>query len=467
MKRALLTVVVITCAVALSAQSVPNPIVTGPIPVTVAAGDASHDYPFFATNVDLAGRGYVEQEFFFEGTANTYNINPAVSKLETAVITGSGYPYRTRMIIRRPFSAEEFNGTVIMEWQNNAAGYDLDALWADSHEHFMRRGYAWIGVSVQSVGVMGATFGLRAWSPTRYATLNVANDGLSWDIFSQAAQAVRNPVGLDPMGGLPVQRIFAAGLSMGANRVLAYHNSIHPLTEIFDGYLLVNLGALVRTDLDVKVFKLLAETDVAGNANAKSQAWMRQPNSDHFRRWEVAGAAHLDFHLAQEFAPLQARDGLPVISAAGCEQPAFSRIPFYFVINAAYDQMVNWVKHDVQPPIAPDIQVQTLGEQVSVLARDTFGNALGGIRLPQHAVPSATNTGLNFPDTPPTNFCRTFGSYVPFDATTLDSFYPDHQSYLALVITATHQGQQGGFIVGADAAATIREAAQSDVGRGQ
>lgn len=462
MKHALaIAGIVIAWVAVLGAQLVPNPIVTGPISASVAPGDPSHDYPFFSTTVDLASRGYVEEEFFFAGTANTYNINLLIPKLDTALVTGGPYPYCTRMIVRRPLGAEDFNGTVIMEWQNNAAGYDLDALWADSNEHFIRRGYAWIGVSVQSAGVTG----LRAWSPKRYATLNVANDGLSWDIFSQAAQSVRNPVGIDPMGGLRVQRVLAVGLSMGANRVLMYHNSIHPLAGVLDGYLLVSLGALLRTDLDVKVFKVLTETDVAGNANAKSQAWMRQPNSDHFRRWEVAGAAHLDFHLAQEFAPLQARDGLPVISAAGCERPAFSRIPFYFVINAAYDQMVNWVKHNAEPPVGPDLQVLTLGEQVSVLARDSFDNALGGIRLAQHAVPTATNTGLNFPDTPPTNFCRTFGSYAPFDTATLDTLYADHQTYLALVIAATHESQSQGFIVGADAAATIRDAARSDIGR--
>ncbi len=465
MKRErLIAALVLTCAATLGAQSVPNPSVSGPIPATVAPGSPSHDYPFFSTAVDLATRGYIEEEFFFAGTANTYNINLLMPKLETAVVTGSSFPYCTRMIVRRPVAAEDFNGTVIMEWQNNAAGYDLDAFWAYSREHFMRRGYAWVGVSVQSAGVIGP-LGMKNWSSVRYGALNVGNDGLSWDIFSQAAQAVRNPVGIDPMGGLPVQRVFAAGLSMAANRLLMYHNSIHPLANVFDAYLLVGGGALLRTDLDVKAFKLLSETDVAGNANAKSQAWMRQPASDHFRRWEVAGTAHLDYQLTQYFAPLQARDGLPVVSAAGCEWPAFSRIPYNFVINAAYEHLVHWVKHNSEPPIGPDLEIATLGPQISVLARDGFGNALGGIRLPQHVVPTAVNTGLNFPDAPPTNFCRTFGSYVPFDRSTLDALYPNHETYVALVIAAAHAGQRNGFIVGPDAAATIRNAARSEIGR--
>ena len=53
--------------------------------------------------------------------------------------------------MRRPVDATDFNGTVLMEWQNVTAGYDLDALWNPLHT--TRAGYAWIGVSAQRVGV--------------------------------------------------------------------------------------------------------------------------------------------------------------------------------------------------------------------------------------------------------------------------------------------------------------------------
>jgi hypothetical protein len=441
-------------------------LMTGPIPATVVPGDPSHNYPFFSTNVDLASRGYVEEEFFFEGTADTYNVNPGVPKLDTAMITSSGNPYRTRMMVRRPLSAEDFNGTVLMEWQNVTAGYELDALWIASHDHLIRRGYAWIGVSAQRIGIHAPVTGLKAWSPTRYGTLNVASDALSWDIFSQAAQAVRHPQGVDPMDGLNVKFIFAVGWSQSAVRLASYHNSIHPLARAFDAFGMIGVDGQVllplRTDLDVNVFKVQPETNVAGNAIAKSQALLRplEPNTDHFRRWEVAGAAQLGYHEVQEAAPLQARD-LPPSPPATCDLPPLSRIPWHFVVNASYDHMVKWVKHNVEPPIGPDIEVASFG-QISVLVRDTFGNALGGIRLSQHAVPTATNTGLN---TPSATFCRYMGSYVPFDQATLDALYPDHQAYLEPVIATTQENKKLGFIVGPDAAATIRDAAQSEIGR--
>src|SRR5262245_29430970 len=56
--------------------AVPNPTVTGPIPVKAPPGDPSHDYPQFATQVDIASQGYVEEEYFFEGTATRYSTPP-------------------------------------------------------------------------------------------------------------------------------------------------------------------------------------------------------------------------------------------------------------------------------------------------------------------------------------------------------------------------------------------------------
>ena len=128
------------------------------------------------------------------------------------------------------------------------------------------------------------------------------------------------------------------------------------------------------------------------------------------------------------------------------------------MFNAATEQLVRWVKDNIQPPSAPEIV--TLGPSV-VIARDSFGNALGGIRLSQHAVPTATNTGVNSGP----GFCSTFGSYQPFDAATLAELYPNHGTYVSQVTHATHDNLKNGFIVLEDATATVQEAAQSDIGK--
>ena len=447
--------------------AVPSPVVTGPIRATAPPGAPTHGYPFFCTTVDLASHGYVEEEFFFGGTANPYIMPAQDDVTASATPAGSRLPYLTRMVVRRPASAEHFKGIVLMEWLNVTAGYDLDALWVASHEHMVRRGYAWIGVSAQRVGIHQAVTGLKAWSPTRYGALDVTNggaitdDALCYDVYSQAARAVRSPTGVDPMGRLVVQRVLAIGVSQSAARLVRYHNHVHPLARVFDGFVVLAGGRMLRTDLNVKVLKILSETDVAGTPGAQTQVAFRQADSDHYRRWEVAGSAHLDFHATQQLQPLRARDlGLP--PPVACTRPSSSRIPWHYVGNAALDAMVAWVRDGTKPAAGHDIQAAWVSpEPTAVIGRDGFGNALGGIRLSQHEVPTALNSGVNSGP----GYCSFYGTYQPFDDATLAALYGSHDAYVGRVKQVTSRNLAARFIVREDAEATIREAAQSSVGK--
>ena len=94
-----------------------------------------------------------------------------------------------------------------------------------------------------------------------------------------------------------------------------------------------------------------------------------------------------------------------------------------------------------------------------VIARDSLGNALGGIRLSQQAVLTATNTGVNSGPA----LCRLLGMFQPFDNATLQGLFPDHKTYVVQVIQATVDNLKAGFIVPEDAVAAISEAAQSAI----
>jgi hypothetical protein len=230
------------------------PTVSGPI-AAKPAGDPNRDYPFYAAVVDLGARGYVEEEFFIEGTANRYT-TPAQ---ETGAVADSGHPYRTRVVVRRPAAAGRFNGTAVVEWNNVTAGHDLDIDWFQTHDHLMRSGYAWVGVTPQRIGVEA----LKVWNAKRYGSLDVTdggkvtNDDLSYDIFAQAGQAVRASTNR-LMGDLRVQRMFATGHSQSAGRLGTYVNSVHPIGRVFDAVILHGGGGRVRSDLDIPVWKLLA-----------------------------------------------------------------------------------------------------------------------------------------------------------------------------------------------------------------
>jgi hypothetical protein len=477
------------------AGTVPVPTVTGPV-AAVAVGDPSHDYPFYASVVDLKSRGWIEEEFFIEGTANRYTTPPQ----QTGTVVDTGHPYKTRIVVRRPANAAAFNGTVIVEWNNVTAGRDLDIDWFQSHDHFIRSGYAWVGVTPQRIGVEA----LKVWNARRYGTLDVTHGGtltgddLSYDVFAQAAQAIRTPGRVNVLGGLKPARIFATGHSQSAGRLATYVNSIHPIASVFDAVVVHGGGGRIRADLDIPVFKLLAETDVLG-----SQAANRQPDTNRFRSWEVAGNSHVDVQFRAYSQKLAARDGSPSAPAAsapsnargasagqaapargrgaaattsaqapasapgsgssasagqGCERPPYSHVPFHHVMNAAFDHLVRWVKDGTPPPAAPPIELTSITPAVA--ARDKFGNALGGIRLAEHAVPTAVNTGLNSGP----GFCRLYGSHEPFDAATLVSLYPTRAGYVAAVREATEKNLKAGYILKVDADQTIAAAERAAIG---
>src|SRR5258708_29231141 len=134
--------------------------------------------------MDLAKRGYVEEEFFIEGKANTYDTPPG----RTGGTKDSDHPFKTRIVVRRPKSVSKFNGTVIVEWSNVSQGHDGEYDWFQSADHIVGAGYAWVGVSNQRVGIDS----LKEWSPNRFRTLDVTeggkitDDSLSYDIFTAA-----------------------------------------------------------------------------------------------------------------------------------------------------------------------------------------------------------------------------------------------------------------------------------------
>jgi hypothetical protein len=442
------------------AGGVPNPTVTGPIAASVIPGNPSRDYPFFATNHELATRGYVEEEFFIQGTANRYETPP----LTTATIIDSDHPYLTRVVVRRPVDRRVFNGTVLVEWYNVTNGFDAENTWFFGWEHILRAGYVWVGVSAQRIGVNE----LKNWSPKRYGALDVSegetitDDALCYDIFSQAGEAILHPVGMDLLGGLRPRWVLAVGESQSAGRLAIYANSIHPLANVYQGILLLSsLGNPIRTDLTTPLWKLLTEYDV-GN----SEASVRQPDTRYYRTWEVAGTSHVDQHLRDSREPLELRDrgtSAEATLAPQCDVPTIgTRVPTSDVLASALDLLVRWVGRGTAPPSAPPIEIEKFGPPVSpsVIARDSLGLALGGIRLAQLAVPTAYNVGFN---TGP-GACPRWGYFVPFDVAMLERLYPSHEDYVARVTRVTRENVRGHFILEPDARRTIQEAVESRVG---
>jgi hypothetical protein len=460
--------------------AVPAGLVTGPIAAGALPGDPSHNYPFFLSNHDLAAHGYVEEEFFIKGVANTYD----TPDMATGTVKDGNHPYLTRIVVRRPDPAH-FNGTVLVEWYNVTNQFDAENVWFFDWEHMMRAGYAWVGVSAQTVGINA----LHKWNANRYGTLDVANhgasdaasaarpdpDAMSYDIFSQAGQAIRQQDSV--LHGLKSKRIFAVGESQSASRLATYANSIQPLANVYDGFLLLSaVGRKIRGDLSVPVFKLSTEYDVASG-----DASVRQPNAGKFRAWEVAGTSHVDQHLRASREPLELRDNgnsLEAAMAPQCEVPEIgTRVPTRHVVASALDKLVVWSQSRRPPPSAPPLEMAKINPRpaMSEVARDGDGLAKGGIRLAAIAVPAEVNNGVGKPSSAAVQTgiqgeaigagaCVRWGYSTDLPVEKLDGLYPTHAGYVAAVRKVTQADLNAGYILPFDAEETIREAEASRIG---
>jgi len=415
------------------------PQVSGPISA-MAAGDPSRDYPQMASWLPLANDGYVEEEYFISGRATSY----AMPGINTAVALSTDHPYTTRMVVRRPLTQRRFNGTVVIEWLNVSASSNIDFLWLEAAQSLVAHGYAYIGVSVQRAGVHAPDTGLRAWSPRRYGSLDVTgggailDDSLCYDIFSQAALAARSPAGIGPIGPLAPQRVVAFGASQSHRRLANYYNGLQQRHDLFDGFLMAvgRGGTAVRGDGTTPVIKVNSETDVL------SAGYEQVPDSTSLCTWEVAGASHTTYRLAVSRAVVEARGDVPPIPYSLCERPPLSRIPLHHAITGALARLDEWITSGLRPPSAPEMRVEERnGSRLAV--RDERGNVLGGLRLPQHEVATAVNTGVNHGP----GLLALCGTHIPFAPDQLVELYGNTARYRSLIRQAAQRSVAVGYIL--------------------
>jgi hypothetical protein len=422
--------------------------------------------------------GYVEREFRFRGIAGIYAYTSAPPP-PWDVTLQEMQPYATRMLVRRPSDPAAFNGMVVVEWLNVTSGYDIDPVWSTVAEYFLGSGYAWVGVSAQAAGVEA----LKKWDPQRYGDLNIADDGQSYEIFTQAAQALRQP-GSRILGGLPFQQIIGTGVSQSAMRLVPYINAFHPLAHVYDGYFVHSRGRGMPPISGVGVFSDLAADPITsdvptlvfqteGDLMSMDYAPARQPDTDMVRTWEVAGAAHVGRGAPLDLAisgGVRARD---TGTAAGLGNPACQANPFpsWPVADAAWDHLRTWISDGTPPPSAPLIQLTHTptvaaippGDSNALVARDEMGNALGGIRTPAIDAPVGAYYGTNTCNPAFLGFLS--GWYVPFDAATLAKLYPTHDAYVARVTASANKAVADGFMLQDDAQRLINEADASSIGK--
>jgi len=415
--------------------------------------------------VDLAAHGYVEEEYFASGTAASYRPAGALgSDGRWSVVPDERAAYRTRVVVRRPADERAFNGTVALEWLNVSGGIEACADWSYLGAEMVRQGYAYVAVSAQALGIEGGRGlvdtgmrgqGLRHLGPERYGSLHHPGDRFAYDIVSQVALALRP--GSPALGPLRAQRVLAVGESQSAMFLTSYIDALAPVHGAFDGYLVHSRGGWgaaldgtvlgagtpaatrIRDDLDVPVFVLETETDLGDRLNYGPA---RQGDTERYRAWEVAGTAHADAFLMGPMAHL-----------LGCTE-LVNEGPHHEVAMAALRALHAWVVDGTAPPTTAPLELASTDPPL--VARDAWGNALGGVRTPHVDAPVAALRGD--PPAGASDLCSLFGQTLPFDLDTLVRRYGDEAGYLVAHDRALDAAVVGGFVLVDDRDALVDRA---------
>lgn len=508
--------------VALWAGSAANAAV--PTPSVTLSPEGTHGFPFSSSALDLTSAGFVEQEFLISGTAQAYINEGALGtdgKWNVKPNPGVTSAYTTRLLVRRPTNPKRFNGTVLVEWNNVSGGVDATPDWALAHEEILREGYAWVGVSAQFVGVLAQ----QQWEngpQDRYAAVFHPGDSFSYDIFSQAAKAIRAPGAIKPLGALTqrVRSVLADGESQSAGRMITYYNAIQPLANVYDGFIIHSNGAgaalsqsfagmipfpsqaipapngvpatpdipvpptaFLRGDIAAPVLFVNTESDV-GPALGGGFSVHQQPDSLRFRLWEVAGTSHADQYLLATARADSVKSGGG--QSPECGNPPINNGPGNYSMNAAIHALRLWVEVGVVPATAArfNMTISPSTVQATINRDPATGLAIGGLRLPQIAVPTSTHTGerpLGALAASP--FCFLFGASDPwngdsdawdgqagFDPSptpepTLSASYRNRGDYVSKVVASAWHSVLRGHLRPVDALQIIRDAAHAPVPR--
>ena len=427
---------------------------------------------------DLAENGYTEEEYRATGTAVRYTSEVGLPTDGTWELEpGDSADFATRIVVRRPEQAADFNGTVVVEWLNVSSGADVAPDYTYFADEIVRGGYAWVGVSAQHIGIeggpvavaapaselTGAGQGLKAFDPERYGDLAHPGDAFAYDLYTQIGRMLRDPGETDPLAGLEVERLLAAGESQSAFMLGSYANGVQPLTHQFDGFLIHSRGGglaglgepgsgldvagsigqpptTIRTDLEVPVIILQTEGDVLGILGFYPS---RQPDTERIRLWEVAGTAHAD-----EFQVGGAGDAL------GCAAPINSGQQ-HLVVKSALRHLDTWAQGGEAPPAADLLEVEGDDSQRS-FALDGVGNVVGGVRTPSVDAPVDVLSGLPAPGA--SVICILFGTTTPIAGDQLAARYPSRDDYLAAYEAATDAAIDAGFVLPEDRDTALAEA---------
>lgn len=479
--------VLLASALQMDALAAPGSLPSSELLPVVPGPPETRSTPFIAWFMNLARDGYVEEEYAVSGMADIYgyvNDSAAVEVIEPYT------PYTTRILVRKPRRAKDFNGTVYYEVLNATAGWDGDPIWQSTFDYMTREGAVWVGMSTKPVTVDFLRDGWSSWplaerNGDRYSSLAMPAFGQVWDMLSQTALLLKTPdASGNPLAGYDVKRIIMVGYSQSAAYQVTYVNSFHELATtpdgepLIDGYFISAGGDNAKhvtgpTDgtpenladgdprnflyPNVPTMRFQTQTEVV---NFPSYT-VRQSEADNrwLRFYEMAGGSHVDARINEVGGQALVRDlGL---APSFCPDPAVPYNPVIIgdVQSALLDRLDQWVASGKKPPASRFMEL-TPAPAVSIVL-DADGNAVGGIRPPLVQVP----LGAYLPTNTGPGFCFLFGGFEPFSDAQLSQRYRNHGAYISKMTRAIKRSQREGFLLREEARRLRREAVSSGIGK--
>ncbi len=454
-----------------------------------------NSFPFTSAkiNADLEGHGYLEEEFFFSGTANVYGKDKD-NRLSVLVPDA---PYTNRFLVRRPKDTAKPSGRVVIEILNTTSFIDIDRSWVLYGEQVMRCGDTYIGLTSKPVTMKT----LRKFDSKRYAPLNWDNprkcrlpqgtfgncygsssgtateDGLFWDMLTDLSELCRKPN--DFLGGMDVKYVYLTGWSQSGGYMVSYVNYFardryeKGLPRLFDGYYsmdpannfapALNQEEMVRKDLgeystlftDAPYYTVTTQSlfEICGQD-------VHTPDSlTETLRYivaDIAGATHdnvysMDTYLKDRTDEFATSMYLPYTGY----EPYPNDFPYQLAYRAGLMHLYDWAERGILPPKTDRICTDENGQFVT----DEDGNVTGGWRLPEIEFPVCTYVSHGEPLKPAFS-TLTYGCEIPFAAEVLKERYGSLEKYEALVWKSAAKAVSERLLMPQDEAYCVRHAVE-------
>ncbi len=468
--------------------------------------ETEDSYPFCGIRhvnkpVDLSAYGYTEEEYLLYGKSNLYSW--AEGQRHAHVIM-ENCSYCTRILVRKPAEPSKFSGCAVVEIFNWARGYDRPiAAWGNSHEHIMKKGDAWIGVSSSS----NVLRNLKRFDAERYGDAGFPNprpedtwydvpqadtyhdfhtdpsteDGLVFDMLSQLGMLLKERSSRNPLYERPADLVLLTGAMPGT--LSTYVSAVEPVScaaggkNLYDGFLIFMTGApgnvnqleeklkpqdpRCRFSADVPLMRLYTCGDMFGTGHHPDWAVLQRhadedgPDS-FFRSYELPGPnVFLRYVVSSEASAEDlARMGIDNRRAGGRASERDAALsehnswefPTRYIINALMERLKEWCRGTV-PPASRLLDVEGDYPDMS-FSRDACGNVTGGVRTPFVDVPL---------------YVLRYEAYAqPLPAEVLRSLYGDEEGYRRAFEASTDHCVSEGFLLKEDAETVKEEAGKAD-----